>query len=195
MTNKRGLKLVGRRQTARHAGAHEAHRYVPNAGLSVPVVTILDRAGEVLEDEQRAVVRWAVQNGNGANIIFAAGTTGEWDRLDNPRRQQIARVAVDECRRIGAAAVAVEAWVGITGHTRAETLENLEYALELDAEAVVVAPLSIRDSTIQSASSSARSTQYSSARGGCIPVFLYDNAEIAAPGKAPASAYARRQSR
>ena len=70
MTNKRPLKLVGRRQTVRHAGAHESHRYVPNAGLSVPVVTILDRAGEVLEDEQRAVVRWAVQNGNGGNIIW-----------------------------------------------------------------------------------------------------------------------------
>ena len=103
MTNKRPLKLVGRRQTARHASAHESHRYVPNAGLSVPVVTILDRAGEVLEDEQRAVVRWAVQNGNGGNIIFAAGTTGEWDKLDNPRRQQIARVVVDECRRNGVA--------------------------------------------------------------------------------------------
>ena len=105
-------------------GTREAKRYVPNAGLSVPVVTILDRTGEVLEDEQRAVVRWAVQDGHGGNIIFAAGTTGEWDKLDNPRRQQIARVVVDECRRINAAGVAVEAWVGITGHTRAETLET-----------------------------------------------------------------------
>ena len=92
-------------------GTREAKRYVPNAGLSVPVVTILDRTGELLEDEQRAVVRWAVQDGHGANIIFAAGTTGEWDKLDNPRRQQIARVVVDECRRINAAGVAVEAWV------------------------------------------------------------------------------------
>jgi dihydrodipicolinate synthase/N-acetylneuraminate lyase len=130
---------------ARRAGAHEVHRYVPNAGLSVPVVTILDRSGEVLEDEQRAVVRWAVQGGHGGNIIFAAGTTGEWNRIDNPRRQQLAHVVVDECRRISAAGTAVEAWVGITGHTRAETLENLEYALDLNAEAVVVAPLSIRD--------------------------------------------------
>src|SRR6516164_9185249 len=106
MRNRRPLRLVGRR-TARRAQAAEAHRYVPNAGLSVPVVTILDSSGEVLEDEQRAVVRWAVQNGHGANIIFAAGTTGEWDKLDNPRRQQIARVVVDECRRINAGGVAV----------------------------------------------------------------------------------------
>src|SRR5450755_2428542 len=146
MTDKTQLRLVGRRRTAQRAGEREVHRYVPNAGLSVPVVTILDRSGEVLEDEQRAVVRWAVQDGHGANIIFAAGTTGEWNKLDNPRRQQIARVVVDECHRISAAGVAVEAWVGVTGHTRAETLENLEYALELNAEAAVVAPLSIRDS-------------------------------------------------
>ncbi len=185
MTNKRPLKLVGRRQTARHAGAHGSHRYVPNAGLSVPVVTILDRAGEVLEDEQRAVVRWAVQNGNGGNIIFAAGTTGEWDKLDNPRRQRIARVVVDECRRIGEAGVAVEAWVGITGHTRNETLENLEYALDLNAEAVVVAPLSIRDSDDPVGFVNREINALFERARRRIPVFLYDNAEISAPGHAP----------
>ncbi|HZZ07394.1 MAG TPA: dihydrodipicolinate synthase family protein, partial [Candidatus Binataceae bacterium] len=112
MTDSRRLRLVGKRLAARRVGEQKAHRYIPNAGLSVPVVTILDSSGEVLEDEQRAVVRWAVQRGHGANIIFAAGTTGEWDKLDNPRRQQIGRVVVDECRRIRAAGVAVEAWVG-----------------------------------------------------------------------------------
>jgi len=39
----------------------------------------------------RAVVRFALQNGAGADIIFAAGTTGEWDRIDNSRRQAVAR--------------------------------------------------------------------------------------------------------
>src|SRR3984885_13109860 len=142
MADKTQLRLVERSTTARRAGRREVHSYVPSAGLSVPVVTILDRSGEVLEDEQRAVVRWAAQAGQGANIIFAAGTTGEWNKLDNPRRQQIARVVVDECRRIREDGVTVEAWVGITGHTRDETLENLEYALDLRPEAVVVAPLS-----------------------------------------------------
>jgi dihydrodipicolinate synthase/N-acetylneuraminate lyase len=184
MTNTRPLRLVGRRRVAR-ATQREVHRYVPNAGLSVPVVTILDRAGEVLEDEQRAVVRWAVQGGHGGNIIFAAGTTGEWDKLDNPRRQQIARVVVDECRRINAAGVAVEAWVGITGHTRAETLENLEYALDLDPEAVVVAPLSIRDSDDPVGFVNREINALFERARRSIPVFLYDNAEISAPGHAP----------
>ncbi len=185
MTAKRQLRLVGRRRVARRADEREVRRYVPNAGLSTPVVTILDRSGEVLEDEQRAVVRWAVQDGHGANIIFAAGTTGEWDKLDNRRRQQIARVVVDECRRLNAAGVAVEAWVGITGHTRAETLENLEYALDLNAEAVVVAPLSIRDSDDPIGFVNREINALFERIKRSIPVFLYDNAEISAPGHAP----------
>ncbi len=182
MTVKTQLQLVRRRSSA---SAREALRYVPNAGLSVPVVTILSRAGDVLEDEQRAVVRWAVQDGYGGNIVFAAGTTGEWDKLDNPRRQQIARVVVDECRRIRAGGVAVEAWIGITGHTRRETLENLEYALELEAEAAVVAPLSIRDADDPVDFVHREMDALFERARRSMPVFLYDNAEISAPGHAP----------
>jgi dihydrodipicolinate synthase/N-acetylneuraminate lyase len=185
MTDRTQLRLVGRPRATQRAGEREVHRYVPSAGLSVPIVTILDRSGEVLEDEQRAVVRWAVQDGHGANIIFAAGTTGEWNKLDNPRRQQIARVVVDECRRISADGVAVEAWVGITGHTRAETLENLEYALELNPEAVVVAPLAIRDSDDPVGFVNREINALFERSNRSIPVFLYDNAEISVPGHAP----------
>ena len=97
--------------------------YLPRPGLSTPIVTIFDREGRVLEDEQRALVRFVVQEGRGADIVFAAGTTGEWDRVDNPRRQDVMRIAVDECRRISARiGRKVEAWAGITAHTRAETI-------------------------------------------------------------------------
>src|SRR5262249_25283609 len=120
--------------------------YLPRPGLSTPVVTILSPKGEVLEHEQRAAVRYIIQGGRGADILFAAGTTGEWDRMDNRGRQTVARIVVDECRRVSLAiGRRVEAWVGITAHTRAETLANLRYAIELDSDAAVVAPLSIRD--------------------------------------------------
>jgi dihydrodipicolinate synthase/N-acetylneuraminate lyase len=185
MTSSLGLKLVGRRRGTQPAEARQPLRYTPSAGLSVPVVTILDSAGNVLEEEQRAVVRWAVQDGAGANIIFAAGTTGEWDRLDNPRRQQIARIVTDECRRIAANGVAVEAWVGITAHSRAETLENLDYALDLGADAAVVAPLSIRDSSDPVAFVNGEIDALFERRGRQMPVFLYDNADIAAPDHPP----------
>ena len=111
----------------------------------MPLITVLDRKGRVLEDQQREVVRFAIQNGAGADIIFAAGTTGEWDRLDNPRRQLVSRIAVEECRRAARPDRKVEAWMGITAPTRAETLANLACAIELGADAAVVAPLSIVD--------------------------------------------------
>lgn len=180
-----GPRLVGRRRFARGGDARKTLRYAPSAGLSVPVVTILDGTGKIIEDEQRAVVRWAVQDGAGANIIFAAGTTGEWNRLDNPRRQQVARIVTEECRSIAANGVAAEAWVGITAHTRAETLENLDYALDLGADAAVVAPLSIGDAADPVAFVNGEIDALFDRRGRQMPVFLYDNAEIAAPGRPP----------
>ena len=59
-------------------------RYVPRPGLSIPIVTVLGPDARVLEAEQRAAVRFVIQGGRGADIIFAVGTNGEWDRLHNP---------------------------------------------------------------------------------------------------------------
>ena len=53
----------------------------PRKGLSVPVVTVLDERGALIEADQRALVRYVIQDGYGADVIFAAGTTGEWDRV------------------------------------------------------------------------------------------------------------------
>ena len=160
--------------------------YLPRPGLSTPIVTILSAKGEILEDEQRAAVRYMIQGGRGADILFAAGTTGEWDRMDNRGRQAVSRIVVDECRRtslkIGRR---IEAWVGITAHTRADTLANLEYAIDLDADAVVIAPLSIRDSGSPPDFVEQEIGGVLERLGRTIPVFLYDNADIAAPGRAP----------
>ncbi|HXN86988.1 MAG TPA: dihydrodipicolinate synthase family protein [Candidatus Binataceae bacterium] len=159
--------------------------YVPHSGLSIPIVTILDREGRILEDQQRAVVRFCIQDGRGADILFAVGTNGEWDRIDNAKRQQAARIIVEECRRVSEREKIrpVEAWIGVTAHTRAETLENLEYSIALNADAAVIAPLSITDvdDVVELVT---RDLDAVFARAGkMIPVFLYDNADIAAPGK------------
>jgi dihydrodipicolinate synthase/N-acetylneuraminate lyase len=150
----------------------------------VPIVTVLDRNGNVVPDEQRAVVRYAIQEGAGADIIFAAGTTGEWNRIDNARRQLVARIAVDECRIAARTGRRVEAWVGITGHTRAETLENLERAIEISADAAVVAPLSIGDVDDPADFVKREIAAVFERSGRLIPIFLYDNEDIAAAGKA-----------
>jgi dihydrodipicolinate synthase/N-acetylneuraminate lyase len=166
-------------------------QYIPRPGLSIPIVTILDGEGRLLEDEQRAVVRFAIQDGAGADIIFAAGTNGEWDRIDNPRRQAVARIAVEECRRANArAAKKIEAWAGVTAPTRAEALANLAYAVELNADAAVIAPLSIADVEYPVKFVERDVGALFNRMGRMIPVFLYDNADIAAPGK-PAHLHTR----
>lgn len=156
-----------------------AERYQPRSGLSIPLITVLDRRGNLLEDEQRALVRHALQ---GADIIFAAGTTGEWNRMDNPRRQLACRLAVEECRRAGRG---TEVWAGITAHTRADTLANLAYAIELGADAAVIAPLSVADLEDPVDFVTRGIGDFFERRGRRVAVFLYDNAGIAAPGKAP----------
>jgi dihydrodipicolinate synthase/N-acetylneuraminate lyase len=160
--------------------------YIPRPGLSIPIVTILDARGHVLEDQQRAVVRFALQDGAGADIIFAAGTTGEWDRIDNPRRQAVVQIAIEECRRARAsAAKKIEAWAGITAQTRADTLDNLNFAIHAGADAAVVAPLSIRDVERPADFVERDIGAVFNRAGRMLPLFLYDNADIAAPGKSP----------
>jgi dihydrodipicolinate synthase/N-acetylneuraminate lyase len=182
--------MIKRIRSARHlfsvsSGGARDVKYRPPQGLSVPVVTVLDRSGRVLHDEQRAVIRYAIQDGAGANIIFAVGTTGEWNRLDNPCRQLVARIAVDECRRAAQNRHSVEAWVGITAHTRVETLANLDHALDIDADAAVIAPLSITDVDDPVEFVTRDVGSLFDRRGRRLPIFLYDNEDIAAAGKAP----------
>ncbi len=162
----------------------------PRHGLSVPVVSVLDEAGRLVEEDQRAVVRHVIQDGRGADIVFAAGTTGEWDRVTNEVRQQVVRVCVEEVAKLNASLdrggqARVETWAGITAHAAAETLENLDFALASGADAAVLAPLSIRglDDPVRFVRRDV--SDLLDARSRRIPVYLYDNADIAADPKVP----------
>jgi dihydrodipicolinate synthase/N-acetylneuraminate lyase len=174
----------GARKAATGSGWLWARAYRARAGLSTPIVTVLDHRGRVLTDEQRAVIRYAAQEGTGANIIFAAGTTGEWNRLDNKRRQTVIGITVEECQRLTRSGSPVEAWAGITAQTAADTIENLEYALEVGADAAVVAPLSIGDIDDPVAFVTRTIGQVFERRGRALQLFLYDNADIATSGRA-----------
>jgi dihydrodipicolinate synthase/N-acetylneuraminate lyase len=152
------------------------------------VVTVLDDAGNLLEEDQRSVVRFVIQGGYGADIVFAAGTTGEWDHLSNPVRQRVAQVCIEEVAKANARRGAgqgrpVEAWAGITAHTPGETLENLEFAIEAGADAAVLAPLSIRgiDDPVRFLQRDV--ADLLDMRTRRIPVYLYDNADIAVDPK------------
>jgi dihydrodipicolinate synthase/N-acetylneuraminate lyase len=174
------------RGSAKLRAVQSLDEYIPRPGLSIPIVTILDSRGRLLEDQQRAALRFAIQDGSGADIIFAAGTNGEWDRIENRRRQQVASIVVEECRRANTyAPKKIEAWAGITAFTRADTLKNLAHAIEVKADAVVVAPLSIADLEHPVEFVEREIGDVLEHAGKMIPLFLYDNADIAAPGKSP----------
>ena len=163
-------------------------RYQPRRGLSIPAITVLDARCSVIEDQQRRVFRHLAQQGRGADILFGVGTTGEWNRISNSERQRLIWIETDEVARINQESSIrgnepLEAWVGVTGVTRSETLANIECALEARADAVVIAPLSISDLVDVVSFFQRDVSDLFDHRGRWLPVFLYDNADIAAnPG-------------
>ena len=166
-------------------------KYIPRAGLNTPAVTIVDEGGRVIEAEQRRVFRHLVQNGYGADVLFGVGTTGEWNRLANAERQRVIEIEVDEVRAINrdlsaSGRMPVEAWVGVNGSSCAEILSNLDAAIQLGADAAVIAPLAVVDldesEIVRFFRRDLTDLIESSPRE--IPVLLYDNADIAAPGRA-----------
>ena len=164
--------------------------YTPRRGLSIPAITVLDENGRVIEDQQRNVFRYLAQDGLGADIIFAAGTTGEWNRISNIERQRLIWVATDEVAQINQELVnrrrqTVEAWVGVTATTRSETLANLDCALDAGADAAVIAPLSISDLGDLVSFVQREVSDLFDHRRRWLPVFLYDNADIAADPRIP----------
>jgi dihydrodipicolinate synthase/N-acetylneuraminate lyase len=166
-----------------------AARYEPRRGLSIPAITVLDPFGRVVEEEQRRVFRFVAQQGAGADIIFGAGTTGEWNRIANAERQRLMRIEADEIFRINEQIASrglapVEAWVGVTAETRAETLANLECAIEVGTDAAVVAPLSIKGVGDVVTFFQRDVSDLFDRKGRWLPVFLYDNADIAADPRA-----------
>jgi dihydrodipicolinate synthase/N-acetylneuraminate lyase len=184
--------------------------YTPKSGLNVPVITVLDDSGRVIADEQRRVIRHVVQDGYGADVVFGVGTTGEWNRIANAERQRIMEIMVDEVRHInavrrgskieGRTAYAipdppssildprsVEAWVGVNGSTRSEILDNLDAAIQLGADAAVIAPLAVEDlaeaDVVRFFQRDIAGLIEASKRD--LPIFLYDNADINARGQPP----------
>jgi dihydrodipicolinate synthase/N-acetylneuraminate lyase len=159
--------------------------WTPRRGLSIPCVSVLAPDGAVLEEDQRRLTRYLIQGGRGADVLFVMGTTGEWNRLDKTRRQRVIQVVVEEVRKQAtrleqAGDRAVEAWVGVTAPSVRETLENLELAIALGAQAAVLAPLAVRDAPDPVRFLQRDVSDFLDGQSRRIPVFLYDNPDIAA---------------
>jgi dihydrodipicolinate synthase/N-acetylneuraminate lyase len=144
-------------------------------------VTVLDASGRLLEADQRALVRFVIQDGWGADVVFAGGTTGEWDRLAPEISRRVVAVCAEEVGKANARlaeADRVECWAGITAHGPEETLANLRAAIACGADAAVLAPLSVRvPDPVRFVARDVADALDASARR--IPIYLYDNAAIA----------------
>ena len=184
-------------------------RYTPRKGLNVPTITVVDDAGRVIEAEQRRVFRHVIQDGSGADVIFANGTTGEWNRLVNDERQRLMNIAVDEVRSINTelsnaelsrqnnaqiiqrsafhVQPSIEVWVGVNGSTRREVLDNFDAAIQMGADAAVIAPLAMTDLAERDITRFflRELNERIETAAHPLPVFLYDNADINAPGRTP----------
>jgi dihydrodipicolinate synthase/N-acetylneuraminate lyase len=154
------------------------------------VVTILDDAGRLVEQDQRAVVRHVVQDGYGADVVFSAGTTGEWDHVSPEVQRHTIRVCTEELAKLNSElglteGDRVESWAGITAHTAEDTLENLAFAIAAGADAAVLAPLSVRGLHDPVRFVARDVADLLDTRPRRIPVYLYDNADIAADPRVP----------
>src|SRR5262249_47434014 len=116
--------------------------------------------------------------------------TGEWNRISTLERQRLINIEIDEVDRINQDIIRqerqpIEAWVGVTAPTRSETLSNIETALDARAHAAVIAPLSIADiGNLLSFFPNDVSDLFDH-YGRFLPLFLYDNADIAADPRVP----------
>lgn len=160
----------------------------PRRGLSVPLITVLDDRGRLLEEDQRSLVRHVIQSGYGADVVFAGGTTGEWDVLPATVMRRAVAVSIEEvCKEnshLEGRGGAVEAWAGVTSHSAQETLENLESAIRYGAHAAVLAPLSIRGISDPISFVAREVADLLDRQPRRIPIYLYDNADIAVDPKA-----------
>lgn len=152
-------------------------------GLSIPSITVLDPEGNIIEEEQRRLFRHNAQEGKGADIIFAVGTTGEFNRISNSERQRLIAILADEIQKINQLVgkenrKQIEGWAGVTAETKLLTLENIECALDNGADAVVIAPLSIGDLDNVVSFFHREISDLFERSGHYLPVFLYDNRDI-----------------
>lgn len=155
-------------------------------GLNVPVITVLDDAGHIIEADQRRLIHYVVQDGRGASSLFLSGTTGEFDRITQQQRQRVLAIGCEELRLVNArlppSCAPIEAWAGVTAPTKAETLENLALAVQLKAEMAVIAPLAINDLPLKElVGFFRRDVAALVPADGSLTISLYDNPDIAVP--------------
>ena len=160
--------------------------YAPRRGLSVPIVSCLSADGEPNDADQRRLVRYLIQAGRGADVIFVMGTTGEWNKLDQRRRHRVIRVVVEETRKHEATARAGRRAAGrgvgrsLRADARRDARDPRARARARRARRRDRAARDQRRGRSRALPRSATSRTSSTRATGSLPIFLYDNADISA---------------
>lgn len=102
-------------------------------GVTPPLVTPFDGAGEIDEAGLEAVVDWTIDGG--VDALFPCGTTGEFASLCSEERRRVIEIVVD---RADGTETPVVAGAGATNVE--ETIEYIEEAAAIGADAAVVVP-------------------------------------------------------
>ena len=107
--------------------------------------------------------------------------------MNSARSTPNCAIAIDNPQSASPNPQSVEAWVGVNGATRAEILSNLDAAIHLGADAAVIAPLAIEDLVERDIVRffQREIADLLEASRSALPIFLYDNADINAPGQPP----------
>jgi dihydrodipicolinate synthase/N-acetylneuraminate lyase len=150
-------------------------------GLSVPLLTALDEQGRLDAASQQRLCAWAWQQGRGADIFFPSGTTGEWNRLSPETLRQVNEACLKALAALGPSQEGEQPalWAGVTSPRLNDSLANIGHALQIGAQAAVLAPLSITDSQDPVALFRDHITPLFERVGRTLPICLYDNADIA----------------
>ena len=103
------------------------------SGITVPVVTPVDKYENVDEESYRAVIEHCIKGG--VHGIFAAGTLGETMALTQRERDRAIRIAADQAKG------RVKVFAGVMDTSVRRVLENIERIEDSGADAAVITPV------------------------------------------------------
>src|SRR6478735_6684353 len=112
-------------------------------GLCVPMVTALDSTGKFDASSQEKLTAFLARGeaGAGAQALFTDGTSGEWHRCG----LEIQRKATETVHYALSGGRGPSLWAGVSADSAGAVLGNIEYAIKIGANAVVLAPLAVQD--------------------------------------------------
>lgn len=112
------------------------------SGITVPVVTPIDKNENVDEESYRKVIEHCIQGG--VNGIFAAGTLGETMALTQAERDRAIRIAADQAKG------RVKVFAGVMDTSVRRVIENIKRIEDSGADACVITPVFYDRHTSQS---------------------------------------------